>query len=81
MVNIRFTLHSKEKLSRLVKIGVTGQVHHAEEYSQLIINYDENNRLVEIEVLNASKFFGGLLTEMIQAKPEVKLVEIGVLGV
>ena len=32
-------------------------------------------------MLNASKFFGGLLTEMIQAKPEVKLVEIGVLGV
>jgi len=29
-------------------------------------------------VLNASKFFGGLLTEMIQAKPEVKLVEIEV---
>ena len=25
MVNIRFTLHSKEKLSRLVKIGVTGE--------------------------------------------------------
>jgi len=23
------------------------------------LNYDENNRLVEIEVLNASKFFGG----------------------
>ena len=37
------------------------QVHHAEEYGQLMINYDENNRLVEIEVLNASKFFGGLL--------------------
>ena len=36
------------------------QVHHAEEYGQLIINYDENNRLVEIEVLNASNFFGGL---------------------
>ena len=34
------------------------QVHHAEEYGQLIINYDENNRLVEIEVLNASNFFG-----------------------
>ena len=58
-----------------------GASHHEDEYGQLIINYDENNRLVEIEVLNASKFFGGLLTEMIQAKPEVKLVEIGVLGV
>ena len=23
------------------------------------LDYDENNRLVEIEVLNASKFFGG----------------------
>ncbi len=53
-------------------------MHREEEYGRLIINYDENNRLVEIEVLNASKFFGGLLTEMIQAKPEVKLVEIEV---
>jgi len=26
--------------------------------------------------LNASKFFGGLLTGMIQAKPEVKIVTI-----
>jgi uncharacterized protein YuzE len=52
------------------------QVHHAEDYGEIIINYDENNRLVEIEVLNASRFFGGLLTEMIQAKPEVNLVEI-----
>ena len=54
------------------------QVHHAEEYGQIILNYDDNNRLVEIEVLNASKFLGGLLTEMIQAKPEAKSVEIEV---
>ncbi len=55
-----------------------GQVHHAEEYGQLIINYDDNNRLVEIEVLNASKILGGLFTEMIQIKPEVKSVELEV---
>jgi len=54
------------------------QVHHAEEYGQIILNYDDNNKLVEIEVLNASKFLGGLLTEIIQAKPEVKSVEIEV---
>ena len=48
------------------------QVHHGEEYGQIIINYDEKNGLVEIEVLNASKFFGRLLTGMIQAKPEGK---------
>jgi len=52
------------------------QVHHAEDFGQIIINYDENNRLVEIEVLNASKIFGGFLTAMIQAKPEAKVVEI-----
>ena len=55
-----------------------GQVHHAEEYGQIIINYDDNDRLVEIEVLNASKILGGLFMEMIQAKPEVKSVEIEV---
>ena len=25
-----------------------GQIHHAEEYDQIIVNFDEKNRIVEI---------------------------------
>jgi uncharacterized protein YuzE len=51
------------------------QIHHAEEYDQVIINYDEENRIVEIEILNASKVFGNILTEVLKV-PERKVVEI-----
>lgn len=58
--------HARRKKDKILGEGDTlnilireEQVHHAEEYGQVIINYDENNGLVEIEVLNASKFFVG----------------------
>ena len=51
------------------------QIHHAEEYDQLIINYDEGDKVVEIEILNASKVLGNVLTEVLKV-PEKKVVEI-----
>jgi uncharacterized protein YuzE len=51
------------------------QIHHAEEYDQVIINYDEENKIVEIEILDASKVFGNILTEVLKV-PERKVVEI-----
>lgn len=54
-----------------------GQIHHAVEQDQLIINYDENGEVVEIEILRASRFLGDFLTGVIQAKPKAKFIEIG----
>ncbi|MGQ9719297.1 MAG: DUF2283 domain-containing protein [Nitrososphaerales archaeon] len=54
------------------------QIHHAEEHDLLIVNFDEQNRLVEIEIPNASKVLGGLLEAIVQAKPGSKLVEVKV---
>jgi len=51
------------------------QVHHAEEYGQIIVNYDENNKIVEIEILNASKLLGSFLTEILKS-PKREVVEI-----
>jgi uncharacterized protein YuzE len=51
------------------------QIHHAEEYGQIIVNYDENQKIVEIEILNASKLLGGFLAEILKA-PERKIVEL-----
>jgi uncharacterized protein YuzE len=54
------------------------QIYSAEEYEQMIINFDKNGKIVEIEILDASRFFGGFLTGMIQAKPKGRMVEITV---
>jgi uncharacterized protein YuzE len=53
------------------------QIHHAVQEERVIINYDENGDVVEIEILNASKFLGELLTGIIRAKAKTKLVKIG----
>jgi uncharacterized protein YuzE len=52
-----------------------GQIHHAEDHGQVIINYDDENRVVEIEILNASKVFGSILAEALKS-PEKKVVGI-----
>jgi len=31
------------------------QIHHAEEYDQLIIDYDKKNKVIEIKIFDASK--------------------------
>jgi uncharacterized protein YuzE len=53
------------------------QIHHAVQEERVIINYDENGDVVEIEILNASKFLGELLTGIIRAKAKPKLIKIG----
>jgi uncharacterized protein YuzE len=50
------------------------QIHYAEEYGQVIVNYDEEGEIVEIEILKASKVFGSILTGVLRA-PEKKVVE------
>jgi len=54
------------------------QIEYAKEYGQIIINYDKTDQPVEIEILNASKFFGNFFTGVMQAKPNAKLVEVAV---
>lgn len=55
-----------------------GQIHHAEDHGQIIVNYDREGQIVEIEILNASKFFGEFLKGLMQAKPKAKMIEIGI---
>ena len=52
-----------------------GQIHHAEEHGQIIVNYDEKGKIVEVEILNASKLLGRFLTEILKAT-EKRMVEI-----
>jgi uncharacterized protein YuzE len=42
------------------------QIRHAEDHGQVIINYDDENRVVEIEILDASKVFGRILAEALK---------------
>jgi len=51
------------------------QIYHAEEYDQVIINYDEENKIVEIEILDAIRMFRDILIEILKI-PERKIVEI-----
>jgi len=51
------------------------QIHHAEDYGQVIINYDQESRVVEIEILEASRVLKGILEEIIKA-PKREIVEI-----
>jgi uncharacterized protein YuzE len=51
------------------------QIHHAEDHGQVIINYDEESRVVEIEILEASRVLKDILEEIIKA-PKREIVEI-----
>jgi uncharacterized protein YuzE len=51
------------------------QIHHAEEHGQIIVNYDEEGKVVEIEILDASKVLGGFFAEIIKA-PKREVVAI-----
>ena len=55
--------------------SVLKAVEHEEEESGIVKNYDEKGKIVEVEILNASKLLGGFLTEILKA-PERKIVEI-----
>ena len=54
-----------------------GQIYRASEHGQVIINYDEGGEVLEIEILNASRFLGEFLTGLIEAKPKARRIEIG----
>jgi len=51
------------------------QIHHAEEHGQIIVNYDEAGKVVEIEILDASNVLGGFFAELIKA-PRREMVEL-----
>jgi len=51
------------------------QIHHAEEHGQIIVNYDENGKMVEIEILNASRLLGEFLVEILKA-PKREVIEM-----
>jgi uncharacterized protein YuzE len=48
----------------------------AEGHGAVILNYDRNGKPAEIEILNASKFMGDLLSTMIKAKTGEKQLEM-----
>lgn len=54
-----------------------GQITDTSEHGQVIVSYDRNGDVVELEILNASQFLGEFLTGVIKAKSGSKLVEIG----
>jgi uncharacterized protein YuzE len=51
------------------------QIHHGEEHEQIILNYDKEGKIVEIEILNASKLLGQFLSEILKA-PKREVVEL-----
>ena len=52
------------------------QIAYAEEHGAVIVNFDEKGKPTEIEILNASKFMGDLLSTIIKAKTGEKQLEI-----
>ena len=52
------------------------QIAYAEEHGAVIVNFDDKGKPTEIEVLNASKFVGELLSTIIKAKIGEKQIEI-----
>lgn len=52
------------------------QIAYAEEHDAVIVNFDENGKPAEIEILNASKFIGDLLSTIIKAKAGEKQIQI-----
>ena len=52
------------------------QITCAEEHEGVIVNYDRDGKPAEIEILNASKFMGDLLSTIVKAKTGEKQVEV-----
>ena len=52
------------------------QIDFAEEHGQIIINYNAKGKPVEIEILNASRFLGNLLTGIVKAKTKAEIEEV-----
>jgi uncharacterized protein YuzE len=52
------------------------QIAYAEEHGGVIVNFDAKDKPVEIEILNASKFVGDLLSTIMKAKTGGKQLEV-----
>jgi uncharacterized protein YuzE len=52
------------------------QIAYAEEHGPVIVNYDDEGKPVEIEIMNASKFMGEFLSTIIKAKAGEKQLEV-----
>jgi hypothetical protein len=52
------------------------QIAYAEDHGAVIVNFDDKDKPVEIEILNASKFMGELVATIIKAKAGETQLEI-----
>ena len=52
------------------------QIAYAEEHDTVIVNFDQDGKPAEIEILNASKFMGELLSTIIKAKAGEKQIQV-----
>jgi uncharacterized protein YuzE len=52
------------------------QIVRAEEHGPVIANFDRKDKLVELEILNASEVFGEFITALMKAKPGSKMIEV-----
>ncbi len=62
-----------DTLSILVR---RGRIVRAEEQGQVIANFDRRGRLVEVEILSASRVLGNFIDALMRAKAGSKLVEV-----
>jgi len=53
-----------------------GRIMRAEEHGPVIVNFDRNGKLVELEILSASRVFGDFVTALMRAKPGSKMIEV-----
>ena len=53
-----------------------GRIMRAEEHGPVIVNLDRNGKLVELEILSASRVFGDFVTALMRAKPGSKMIEV-----
>lgn len=52
------------------------RITRAEENGPIIANFDQNGKLVELEILSASKVFGDFVTALMRAKPGSRMIEV-----
>jgi uncharacterized protein YuzE len=53
-----------------------GRIVRAEEEGPIVANFDRKGRLVEIEILGASKVLGNFISALMKATPGSKLVKV-----
>ena len=53
-----------------------GRIMRVEEHGPVIVNFDRNGKLVELEILSASRVFGDFVTALMRAKPGSKMIEV-----